>query len=98
MVDDRRDPVVGGDLEEIRFELLTLADVHRNDPVGQAGFFEHQGDFVSIGRGPVMQVDHGVGSCEGAVVVLRHRLGNRSSIETVQLTPATTATPSQALR
>jgi hypothetical protein len=59
MVDDRRDAVVGGDFQEIRLELLALADVDRMYLVGQAGLFEEQRDFMAVGGGLVIQVDHG---------------------------------------
>ena len=64
VVDDRRHPVVGGDRQEIGPELLAAADVDRDDPVGQAGLLEEQGDLVPVRGRPVVQVDHaGAASC-----------------------------------
>ena len=44
--------------EEVRLELLALADVDREHLVGRAGLFEKDRDFVAVRRGPVIQVDH----------------------------------------
>jgi len=40
------------------FELFALADVDGEYLVGRAGLFEHHRDFVTIRRGPIMQIDH----------------------------------------
>ena len=40
-------------------ELLSLADVDRHDPVRQAGLLEEDRELVSVGRGPVVEIDHG---------------------------------------
>src|SRR5690606_23259044 len=45
---------------ELRLELVALADVHRLDRVGQAGFLQEQGDLVAVGGGPVVELDHWV--------------------------------------
>jgi hypothetical protein len=65
-VDDRRDAVVGGNAQEVRLELLALADVHRNDAVGDAGLFQKDRDLVAVGRRPIIEIDHGVRSSAGA--------------------------------
>ena len=39
-------------------ELLALADVDRVHLVGQAGFFQEQRYFVTVGGSPVIQIDH----------------------------------------
>ncbi len=49
-------------------ELLSLADIDRDDVVGEARFFEENRDFMPIGSRPVVKVDHG-----GAFVSLRRR-------------------------
>jgi len=59
MIDDGRNAIVRRDLQEVRLELLALADVDRVHVVAQAGLFEKQGNLVAVGRGPVIQVDHG---------------------------------------
>ena len=59
LVDDGGDAVVGRDGEELGLELVAPADVDRVDVVGQAGFFEEQRDLVAVGRGPVIEIDHG---------------------------------------
>jgi hypothetical protein len=51
-------PVVRRDLQEIRCELLTLADVDRNNSIRQPGFFKKHGDLVAVWRRPVVKVDH----------------------------------------
>jgi hypothetical protein len=61
-VDDRRHLVVRRERQELRPELVALADVHRLDGVGQAGFLQEQGDLVAVGGGPVVQLDHALAS------------------------------------
>ena len=56
---NRGDPVVGRNLQELRGELLALADVHRLEEVGEPRFLEEDGDLVPVGRGPVVELDHG---------------------------------------
>jgi hypothetical protein len=46
--------------QEVGGELFALADVDRQDAVGQAGLFKEEGDLVAVGGGPVIEVDHGV--------------------------------------
>lgn len=58
VVHDGRDAVVRCDLQEIGLELRALPDVHRHDPVRQLGLFQEHRDFVAVGGGPVVQVDH----------------------------------------
>jgi hypothetical protein len=48
-----------GDAQKIRLELLALADVHREDPVRQASFFEENGDPVAVRCSPIIEVDDG---------------------------------------
>src|SRR5258706_1935193 len=55
-VDHRRHLVVGGDLEEIRLELVAGADVDRVHVVGRARFLEHDVDFVAVRRRPSVEV------------------------------------------
>jgi hypothetical protein len=57
-VHHRRHLVVGRDLEEFGLELVAHADIHRDHPVGQAGFLQHDVDLVPVGRRPGVQVDH----------------------------------------
>src|SRR5713101_5140976 len=56
-VDDRRDPVVGADLEEIGLELLALADIHRLYRIGQPHFLERDADLAAVRRVPGPQFD-----------------------------------------
>jgi hypothetical protein len=58
VVDDGWDAVVRRHRQELRLELLTLADIDRDELVRQSGFFEENRDFVAVRRGPVMYVDH----------------------------------------
>jgi len=48
-----------GDAQKIRLELLALADIHREDPVRQASFFEENGDLVAVRCSPIIEVDDG---------------------------------------
>ena len=59
VVDHHRHAMVGVHLEELFAELIAAADVDGYDLVGQAAFLEQDGDLLAVGRGPVMQVDHG---------------------------------------
>src|SRR5690606_20420532 len=56
-VDDGRHAVVGGDLEEVRLELLALADIDEFHLIGSAEFLQHDGNLPAIGRWPVIQFD-----------------------------------------
>src|SRR5882724_5915889 len=61
VVDDGGDAVVRCDSQKVGLELIALADVHREDAVRQPGLFKIEGDLVAVGRGPVVQIDHGFG-------------------------------------
>jgi hypothetical protein len=58
VVHDRRDLVVGRDLQELGIELVALADVDRLDRVLESRLLEEHRDLVAVGRGPVVEVDH----------------------------------------
>ena len=67
VIDHRGNPVVRRDRQELRLELIALADVDREDLVFQPGLFEKHRDLVAVRRGPVIKVDHGAFlSCCGA--------------------------------
>jgi hypothetical protein len=51
--------IVGRDRQELRLELISLADVDRENFILQPGLFEKHRDLVAIRRGPVIKVDHG---------------------------------------
>src|SRR6185312_14989932 len=57
-VDNGWNAIVGCDREEVRRELLTLADVDRNDAIREAGLLEKHRDLVTVRRRPVVQIDH----------------------------------------
>jgi hypothetical protein len=51
---------VRADLQELRVELLALADVHRMDVVGQAHLLERHADLAAVRRVPGVEFDgHG---------------------------------------
>jgi hypothetical protein len=56
-IDDGRHPVVRGDLQEGRIELISRADVHQMQPVGKRHLFQRDGDLPAVRRGPVVEVD-----------------------------------------
>ena len=58
-VGDGRNLVVRADLQKIRFELVTRANVNRMNALGQVAFLQHDMDLVAIGRCSRIQVDHG---------------------------------------
>src|SRR3546814_14107719 len=59
MVDDGGDPVVRTDRQEVRRELLVLADVDREDLILHAGLFQHDGDLAAVRGAPGIEIDHG---------------------------------------
>jgi hypothetical protein len=58
VIDQRGDAVVRRNREEFRLELLALADVDRDDLVGQSGLFEKNRNLVSVRGGPVVEINH----------------------------------------
>src|SRR5262249_2372482 len=46
------------DRQELRRELVALADIHAMDPVGQPGLLQHDMDLVAVRRRPAVEVDH----------------------------------------
>ena len=59
VIEDGGNSVVGGDDQKLRLELFALADIHRHDLVRQAGLLEKHRDLVAVGRGPIVDIDHG---------------------------------------
>jgi hypothetical protein len=59
VIDHGGNPVVRRDRQELRLELVALADIDREDLVLQSGLFEEHRDLVAVRRRPVVQVDHG---------------------------------------
>src|SRR3546814_4503736 len=58
MVDDGGDPVVRTDRQEVRRELLVLADVDREDLILHAGLFQHDGDLAAVRGAPGRSEEH----------------------------------------
>src|SRR5689334_20981951 len=58
MVHDGWDAVVGGHRQELRLELLALADVHRQHPVRQAALLHEDAHLLPVGGAPPIEVDH----------------------------------------
>ena len=48
----------GLNLQELRRELLALADIHRDDFVFEPGLFEKNRDLVPVRCWPIVQVNH----------------------------------------
>jgi hypothetical protein len=59
VIDHRGNAVVGGDRQELRLELVALADIDRENLVFQPGLFKKHRDLVAVRRGPVIKVNHG---------------------------------------
>ena len=57
-IDDRRDTVIGIDLEEFRLELVAGADVDRDHLVFEAELFERDVHLVTIGGRPSPDFEH----------------------------------------
>ena len=58
VIDDRRHAVIGIELEELVVELVATPDIERDDVVWKAALFEQDGDFLAVGRRPVIEIDH----------------------------------------
>ena len=71
VIDDRRHPVVRADGEEVGFVLFAPIDVDGDDPVVEIHFLQGDGDLPSIGRRPVIGVDHGPPSSTNSVPDVR---------------------------
>ncbi len=59
VIDDRRNFRVRIDLDEIRIVLLALPYIDEMLFVRQLGLFEHEVDFLNVGTGQRIKVDHG---------------------------------------
>src|SRR6202022_2221164 len=60
MINHGRNAIGGRNGQELRLELLTPADIYRNDFVGSPGLLEKDRDLVAVGRRPVVEVYHRV--------------------------------------
>ena len=58
-VHDGGDAAIGADGQKVRQLLLALGQVQHLERVGQRQLFERNGDFVPVGRGGGVEVDHG---------------------------------------
>ena len=67
--------VVGRDLQEVRVELVARPDVYGMDCVVQPGLLQHDVDLVTVGRGPGIEIDHGV-ACLLVLYSLRNTGGS----------------------
>jgi len=63
VINDDRDLVVGVDLGKFRLVLIALPDVDEVFLVGQPAFLEHDVDFLHVGAGERVKIDHGIGLC-----------------------------------
>jgi hypothetical protein len=63
MIDDHRHAVIGIHAQEVLVELVALLDIDGRDLVVEATFLEQDGDFLAIGRGPVINLVHGRSPC-----------------------------------
>src|SRR5262249_20613332 len=62
LIDDGGHAVVGGNLQEIRLELIAGADIDGNQSIGEVGFLQKHGDLVAVRRRPIIEVDHAASS------------------------------------
>ena len=58
VINDSRKFRIGIDLNIVRAELLTLANVDRYRLVGEIQFFEQQRDLVGVGGAAEIELDH----------------------------------------
>jgi hypothetical protein len=57
MIDDRGHAVVGRDRQEVRLELFTLGNIHRDHGVWEAALLEHDRNLPAVGRWPEIKID-----------------------------------------
>src|SRR5207253_1341504 len=77
MIDDRRDLVTRADLQELRRELLALAEIERLQTMLQTRLFHRVAGLVAIVRRPEIEIDHAasrrvVGVCPHAIKQRAH--------------------------
>src|SRR5262245_52287818 len=53
-----RNAVVGGNRQKLRLKLISLTDVDWLDGIGETGFFQKYRDLMSVGRCPVVDINH----------------------------------------
>src|SRR5262249_34250819 len=58
VVHDGRNAVVGGNRQKLRPKLISFTDVDRLDGIGKTGLFQKYRDLMSVGRGPVVDINH----------------------------------------
>src|ERR1700730_2964649 len=58
VVNDCRNAVIGRYRQKFRLELVPPAEIDRMDRVGGPRLFQEERDFMSIGGGSIIQVDH----------------------------------------
>ena len=72
MIDDGGYAVVGRNFQEVRFELIALADVDGFDGVVESGLLQEQGDFVAVWGSPVVEIDHRISSVDARLEETPH--------------------------
>ena len=70
VIDNRRDLIVGADLQKLRRELIACTNIHRDGLIRQAQFFQQDRHFAPIWRGPRIEIDHCRGPSDG--LMCRH--------------------------
>jgi hypothetical protein len=50
--------MIGIELQELVLELIATPDIERDDVIGKAALFEQDGDFLAVGRWPVIEINH----------------------------------------
>jgi SAM-dependent methyltransferase len=68
VIDDRRHLVVRADRQELGLELVALVDVDWDHRVRKAALLEHDGDLLAIAAGPKIDVNHGNGLLQVAMM------------------------------
>jgi hypothetical protein len=58
VIHDHWHAVIGIELEELILELVATPDIERDDVVWKAALFEENGDFLAVGRRPLIEIDH----------------------------------------
>ena len=58
MIEDRRNFVVGADHKKFRTALLTFVDVDPMVGIFESGFFQHDGELLSVGCCGGVEIDH----------------------------------------
>src|SRR5690606_23311559 len=77
-IDNGGHAVVGSNFQELRLELVALADIHIMNVIGNAQFLQHDRDLEAVWRRPVMQFDGCVLYSHGELLIAWEDVSTKS--------------------